>query len=151
MACVEPACVEHAWPAWNLSGLRGTCVEPAWPAWNLRAWHLRGLRATCVAPARPARHHLHGKTRKLFIFSAWNSKNCKNRRKRNNNPKNDCSVHVGRKNNCSVTWGFLRVAPPTQKIGKVLPSCPQKVFSPKMFFGLDGLGRFGRGVLAFCQ
>ena len=36
-------------------------------------------------------------------------------------------------------WVFLRVAPPTQQIGKILPSCPQNKFSPKMFFGLQGM------------
>ena len=80
------ACVEPAWPAWNLRGTCVACVEPAWEtAWKLRgtcvrgtcvspAWpacNLRGLRATCVAPAR---HHLHGKTRRIFLFPPGTSK-----------------------------------------------------------------------------
>ena len=147
VACVEPACVAPAWPAWNLRGLRGTCVEPAWLAWNLRgtcvacvepacvapAWpacNLRGLRATCVAPAR---HHLHGKTRRIFLFPPGTAKIVKTAENATKTRKNDCSVTWGEKRIVVFTWGFLRVAPPTQKIGKVLPSCPQNKFSPKMF------------------
>ena len=178
VACVEPAwnlrglrgtcvrgtclaCVEHAWPAWNLRGTCVACVEPAWPAWNLRAWHLRGLRATCVACVQPA-WHLRGlrgttcmeKPEKISLFSLEQQKMVKTAENATITRKNDCSVTWGEKRIVVFTWGFLRVAPPTQKIGKILPSCPQNTFSPKLFFfwfATDAWGRFGRGFLACCQ
>ena len=168
VACVEPAwpawnlrawhlpglrgtCVEPAWPAWNLRGTCVACVEPAWPAWNLRAWHLRGLRATCVACGQPA-WHLRGTTcmekpEEFFFFPPGTAKTVKPAENATKTRKNDCSVTWGEKRIVVFTWGFLRVALPTQKIGKVLPSCPQNKFSPHFFLVCKGwLGKVRKGV-----
>ena len=137
------ACVEPAWLAWNLRGTCVACVEPAcvapaWPACNLRAtcvacvqpaWHLRGLRGTTCME----------KPEEFFFFPPGTAKNVKTAENATKTRKNYCSVTWGEKRIVVFAWGFLRVAPPTQKIGKILPSCPQNKFSPKMFFGLQGM------------
>ena len=76
MACVAPAlrlrhtCVQPAWPACNLRGLRGACVSTCVQA----ACNLRGLRGASVAPASRLRRTCVGKTKEFsFFFSTWNN------------------------------------------------------------------------------